>query len=101
VPSYRTRVLYVPQRPSLLPGSPRAFLSTVGAFAARAGAGDLARPVATAEAWGVAPALWDRDWATLSGGEGQRVLLALGLGLGAAEVLLLDGPCARRRSACR
>ena len=41
--------------------------------------------------WGVGEELWERPWATLSGGEAQRIALATGVGLGNAEVLLLDG----------
>ena len=32
-----------------------------------------------------------REWATLSGGEGQRLALAIALGIGGAELVLLDG----------
>jgi ABC-type molybdate transport system ATPase subunit len=35
--------------------------------------------------------MWARDWSTLSGGEGQRIALAIAVGLGGAEVVLLDG----------
>lgn len=41
--------------------------------------------------FGIDPDLWDRNWAELSGGEGQRIMMAIGLALGTAEVLLLDG----------
>ena len=41
--------------------------------------------------WGVDRRLWMREWATLSGGEGQRLALAIALGIGGAEVVLLDG----------
>ena len=44
-----------------------------------------------AAGWGVDNALWQRPWTTLSGGEAQRVTLAIALGLDTAEVLLLDG----------
>ncbi len=44
-----------------------------------------------AEDWGIEPALWMRDWSTLSGGEGQRMALAVALGAASAEILLLDG----------
>jgi ABC-type Mn2+/Zn2+ transport system ATPase subunit len=40
--------------------------------------------------------LWDREWATLSGGEGQRIALAIAAGLPGAEVILLDGECHRK-----
>jgi ABC-type Mn2+/Zn2+ transport system ATPase subunit len=35
--------------------------------------------------------LWDREWAALSGGEAQRIVLAVALGMDTAEILLLDG----------
>jgi len=38
--------------------------------------------------------LWDRDWSNLSGGEAQRIALAVALAIDSAEVLLLDGLCA-------
>lgn len=101
-------MLYIPQRPAILPGSPKDFLRTVSSFASRntdakksndendssvtpgfnqcfQRASDLARH------WGIEPYLWTRDWSTLSGGEAQRVALALAIGLGGAEIVLLDG----------
>ncbi|KZS99251.1 P-loop containing nucleoside triphosphate hydrolase protein [Sistotremastrum niveocremeum HHB9708] len=95
IPVYRTHVLYVPQRPSLLPSNPRAFLNTVLNFNARKGKNappDPDRPVDIAESWGIDPELWDRDWASLSGGEAQRIALSVAVGLGMAEILLLDEP---------
>ncbi|KAJ8700132.1 hypothetical protein PTI98_003187 [Pleurotus ostreatus] len=103
IPQYRTRVLYVPQRPSLLPGTPHEFLQAIGSFSARRLSGtkkavaqaqsDLEeRAKGLAKAWGVDNGLWYRDWSSLSGGESQRIALAAGLGCDAAEVLLLDEP---------
>ena len=43
--------------------------------------------------WGVDSGLWDRPWTTLSGGEAQRVALAVAVGLDCADILLLDGEC--------
>ena len=106
--------MYVPQRASLLPGTPRDFLAAVSGFsahhhsssspspasAARAmlpGAADGKRALsahpafAVADAWGVPRELWDRTWANLSGGEAQRAVLAIAVGMRSAEVLLLDG----------
>ena len=102
VPLYRTRVLYVPQRPSLLPGTPRDFLTRICSFQGRranyAGykhgglpAPDIQHPIDTARGWGISEELWDRDWAALSGGESQRVVIAVALGLDTAEIILLDG----------
>jgi hypothetical protein len=104
LPEYRTKVLYIPQRPSLLPGSPRDFIRTITSFSSRRTKGSnpssssadppssaFDRAVKLARAWGIEPYLWDREWSNLSGGEAQRLGLAVGLGLGGAEVVLLDG----------
>lgn len=44
-----------------------------------------------AEEWGIPRVMWTRDWSTLSGGESQRIALAIAIGLAGADVLLLDG----------
>ena len=94
---------YVPQRPSLLPGTPRDFLNTILKFHSRKASGntpseareaeDARRhaPVDVAAAWGIDEELWDRNWSNLSGGEAQRIALATAVGFRTAEVLLLDG----------
>ncbi|KIP09513.1 hypothetical protein PHLGIDRAFT_102729 [Phlebiopsis gigantea 11061_1 CR5-6] len=119
IPNFRTRVLYVPQRPSLLPGTPRDFLNTINKFnsrnpnggmsgwftfgqnkqnddrdrSAEANESDAAHaPIKVGKSWGIAEELWDRSWGNLSGGESQRIALAAAVGLGNAEVLLLDEP---------
>ncbi|KAF9005660.1 P-loop containing nucleoside triphosphate hydrolase protein [Cyathus striatus] len=102
IPSYRTRVLYVPQRPSLLPGSPRDFLNSVCSLGARKALGKnkeeysigatFQRATETSQAWGIDAELWQREWSNLSGGEAQRIVLAAAVALGTAEVLLLDEP---------
>ncbi|KII88496.1 hypothetical protein PLICRDRAFT_176078 [Plicaturopsis crispa FD-325 SS-3] len=99
VPSFRTHVLYVPQRPSLLPGTPRNFLTTILSFRshktnknAKVVKIDPRHPIDVAEAWGIEERLWDRDWANLSGGESQRIAIAVGVGINTAEILLLDEP---------
>ncbi|KAI0273640.1 P-loop containing nucleoside triphosphate hydrolase protein, partial [Gloeopeniophorella convolvens] len=99
VPTYRTYVQYVPQRPSLLPGTPRDLIETLSTFHARLAperiTGDalhLERALELAERWGIGRELWDRPWGSLSGGEAQRLSLAIPHGLNSAEVLLLDEP---------
>ncbi|KAI0748327.1 P-loop containing nucleoside triphosphate hydrolase protein [Daedaleopsis nitida] len=113
IPNFRTSVMYVPQRPSLLPGTPRDFLSTVFNFGAHKSGvrakkssaftsalglkpdeSDVSghQAFAVAESWGIQRELWDRTWANLSGGEAQRIVLAIAVGLETAEVLLLDEP---------
>lgn len=104
IPKYRTHVLYVPQRPSILPGTPRDFLYTVASFHAQGShksASDdpkknrhplmSTRPIELSQAWGVEERLWDRNWTELSGGEAQRIALAVAVGMETAEVILLDG----------
>lgn len=105
--------MYVPQRASLLPGTPHDFLTAIytfgvheeslksskassalsSIFGAKSGGPDVSHHDAldVAEAWGIDRELWDRTWANLSGGEAQRIALAIAVGLGTAEVLLLDG----------
>ena len=100
VPIYRTQVLYVPQRPSLRPGTPKDFVTEHSSYHAhkvrissrsdiKESAFEYAREIAAE--WGVDSGLWERPWTTLSGGEAQRVALAVAVGLDCAEVLLLDG----------
>ena len=111
-------MLYVPQRPSLLPGTPRDFLNTISKFSSRNPKGGMSgwfsfgqnkqnddrdhatetsgpdaahTPIEVGKAWGIDEELWDRSWGNLSGGESQRIALAAAVGLGNAEVLLLDG----------
>jgi len=98
VPTYRTYVQYIPQRPSLLPGTPRDLFETLSTFRARhspeSGPGDnvhFHRSIDLAEQWGIAKELWDRPWSVLSVGEAQRLSLAIAHGLNRAEVLMLDG----------
>lgn len=49
------------------------------------------RALEISQNWEVESDLWDRDWSNLSGGEAQRVVLAVAIALNTAEVLLLDG----------
>ena len=100
----------VPQRPSLLPGTPQDFLTTILSYSSRrhpaktskdapdGGAGQPVweRALEISREWGMEGAMWRREWATLSGGEAQRMGLACAVALGKAEVLLLDGAFSTR-----
>ncbi|KAF9645114.1 P-loop containing nucleoside triphosphate hydrolase protein [Thelephora ganbajun] len=104
IPTYRTKVLYIPQRPSLLPLTPRDFVLTVMSFKAHKrqhrGSGSVSgrsdawmdHPLEVGSQFGIDPNLWNRNWAELSVGEGQRIMVAIGVALGTAEILLLDEP---------
>ena len=96
--SYRTNVSYIPQKTSILPGTPRDYLKTVlSSFKSRRKkkketAADAQQAVEeVGRVFGIEDGLWERKWTDLSGGEAQRLSLAIGIGLETAEVLLLDG----------
>ncbi|KAG8728257.1 hypothetical protein FRC11_011513 [Ceratobasidium sp. 423] len=102
----------------MLPSTPRHFLTKINEFNSRAPHKEKAEnptygaappehhvdddqtqlgsdphdPFQLAKEWGLGDDVWNRDWATLSGGEAQRVLLAIAAGLRGTEVLLLDEP---------
>lgn len=99
IPYYRTRVMYVPQRPSLLPGTPTDFIHSILSLGTHralarnnAEAEVMRRSSELAQVWDLDPDLWQREWSNLSGGEAQRMLLVIALSLNAAEILLLDEP---------
>lgn len=103
IPAFRARVLYVPQRPSLLPGTPRDFLHSIlelkshrtyskNKKSEKVTPQDVFdRAVEVGSGWGVDAESWQREWSNLSGGESQRIALAVALALNTAEILLLDG----------
>ncbi|CAG9460834.1 unnamed protein product [Pedinophyceae sp. YPF-701] len=89
-PSWRARVAYVPQHRLNFPGTPSELYFKAQSYKAQKGRprGDLPSIV---QALGLAEDELNVEWHTLSGGQANRVYLALVLAL-QPDVLLLDEP---------
>ncbi|KAG0277022.1 hypothetical protein BGZ95_006667 [Linnemannia exigua] len=82
--------MYIPQRTTIMEGTPLEFLEEVRAFSAHKHYQDaFDDPVQIGLDWGIRPHLWHKKWNTLSGGEMQRISLAIGCSF-RPEILLLD-----------
>lgn len=89
-PEWRRRVCWVSQDRPTLDGTPSEFYEDICSFRSqRIQNGTRRRPEEIASIWNLPASSFDRQWATLSGGEAQRASLAIALSL-EPQVLLLD-----------
>ncbi|KAL3917829.1 MAG: hypothetical protein SGILL_004526 [Bacillariaceae sp.] len=100
MPLWRKQVRYVPQTKVDIPGTPLDFVAKISSFKAWktpvGGSAPAINEVSSAtknliRSWGMKSSLLDSEWKMLSGGESQRILVAISLAsLPMGGVILLD-----------
>jgi ATPase subunit of ABC transporter with duplicated ATPase domains len=94
-PVWRRHVVWVSQDRPTIGGTPNDFYEEVKRYhshrAETEDSSSTSSPTEIAAEWGLAPAIMDRPWSSLSGGEAQRASLAIALAL-KPKALLADEP---------
>ncbi len=89
--AWRARVCYLPQTAPALTGTAQEFLEAVSKLSHQTGQPASTPAIDLGLEWGLGRELWQRPFSSLSGGEKQRLLLAIAVSR-APALLLLDEP---------
>ncbi|KAJ1516634.1 hypothetical protein HMI54_008713 [Coelomomyces lativittatus] len=91
IPNWRSHILYIPQKVPAYNCTPHELFLQFSKFKAQAQRNILNEPIKISHQFGIHYSLWNRPFSQLSGGECQRIMLAIGLAL-SPDILLLDEP---------